>query len=406
MPGTYKTVVVLLLCCASACSAVESPLGNLRQPIYHGTREPQVTTLSTEEVLAIGWLYWLDDSSSNYCTATLIAPRVVATAGHCFDPGDLPSYVSFGVGLYPEMPEATFRVAKIHIHRYVDAALLLLQEDAAARHPYPKPIPISREAPDLLIGQVLETAGYGETHDGSKGRYFARVYFEQLKTWSLMVNGRGQQGLCFGDSGAPLLAPGPRVLAVEAEGDDSCVGEDEMTRLDILADWIEAMVNRSPAAHPCQDLSYLGRCDGNVAEWCDNGRFMQYDCSWEGKGCGYIDGEYGYYCLDEPPRNPCGTLDQLGRCSGTVAEWCHYGEFRQYDCAWEGRTCGKLGEQLGFYCTGRSWPVPGPHVFGSGGCNTLPSAARCSLSWLFLAGLMWLCRSRLRSRRRSEKEWS
>jgi hypothetical protein len=44
-------------------------------------------------------------------------------------------------------------------------------------------------------------------------------------------------------------------------------------------------------------LDYQGRCNGSVAEWCDNGTIRSYDCATDGQGCGYLNDDLGYYCL-------------------------------------------------------------------------------------------------------------
>jgi hypothetical protein len=57
----------------------------------------------------------------------------------------------------------------------------------------------------------------------------------------------------------------------------------------------------------------------------------------------------GANCIEEPV-DPCESLDYLGRCEGSVAEWCDAGEFKRRDCAINGQACGWRGDQLGFYC--------------------------------------------------------
>ncbi len=51
----------------------------------------------------------------------------------------------------------------------------------------------------------------------------------------------------------------------------------------------------------CGDIDYIGKCDGNVVKWCQNGILQEFDCgslgpTWQ---CGwYEDGGY-YWCLDQ-----------------------------------------------------------------------------------------------------------
>lgn len=48
---------------------------------------------------------------------------------------------------------------------------------------------------------------------------------------------------------------------------------------------------------PCGDVDYIGRCVGDIVEWCDNGVLVRRDCFAEdGQSCGYVNDDVGYYC--------------------------------------------------------------------------------------------------------------
>jgi hypothetical protein len=47
---------------------------------------------------------------------------------------------------------------------------------------------------------------------------------------------------------------------------------------------------------PCMGLDYLGRCNGDVAEYCEDGEFKSRDCGASGQRCRWIDDETGYWC--------------------------------------------------------------------------------------------------------------
>lgn len=56
-----------------------------------------------------------------------------------------------------------------------------------------------------------------------------------------------------------------------------------------------------PGPDDCASLGYLGRCDGDVAIWCENGRVVQRDCrAVDGLGCGWVDESIGWYCGGTP----------------------------------------------------------------------------------------------------------
>jgi 3D (Asp-Asp-Asp) domain-containing protein len=146
-----------------------------------------------------------------------------------------------------------------------------------------------------------------------------------------------------------------------------------------------------PVEEPCGSLDYLGRCSGDVAEWCEDGHISSVDCANQNQTCGYVDGSVGYYCMDEdqaspsnaqpdsappPPRavpveEPCGSLDYLGRCSGDFAEWCDDGQISRVDCAGQGQTCGYVDASVGYYCMDENQSSPSNG--GNGGICIDPS---------------------------------
>jgi len=119
----------------------------------------------------------------------------------------------------------------------------------------------------------------------------------------------------------------------------------------------------SPEQSPeggCGDLDYLGRCEGDMARWCDSsGQIQGVDCAGRGQSCGYVDEEVGYYCVDlppvpepeeVPPENGCGDVDYLGECAGDVARWCANGQISTLDCGSQGQVCGYVDDITGYYC--------------------------------------------------------
>ncbi len=310
-----------------ACVQERSDLEQREQAIYHGSRSPQVIELSEGQRLAIGWLFDANlGSEASFCTGTLIASGVVITAGHCIEDKS-PSSLGFGLGLMPETPRSIFQVLHVQDHPREDVALLLLEGEMPLEL---RPIPAATEPPpEALLGQEVEVAGFGQTHDGSEGRYFARVELVSLTESMLEVNGRGQQGLCFGDSGGPVMAEiGGRVLVmgVEHGGDDNCVGHDQLSRLDPLEAWISEVIGGgSPTA--CADLSYQGRCEGEIAVWCGEDDLpVQKDCALDGQTCGYIDENLGYYCETD---ERC----ESAHCDGTWAVRCEEGSLSREHCS-------------------------------------------------------------------------
>lgn len=237
----------LLICCgalALPASCVDpqeaSELASQNQTIFHGTRTPTVVGLSAGQQLAIGYL--ANSDGEPWCSGTLIDRDVVVTAQHCTD-GAGANDLYFGVG-DPRDPKAFFEVQKVSEHGSLDVSILFLRQDAVSVIPELEPIPAIREALDRsMIGQQVEAAGFGATHDGSTGLYFVAVTLYDIDEEYYSVDGNGQRGICFGDSGGPILVQRDgrhaMVAGVESWGDDSCMDQDHLTRLDLVAEWID-----------------------------------------------------------------------------------------------------------------------------------------------------------------------
>jgi hypothetical protein len=379
-------------------------------PVFYGTLEPTELELSPGQILAVGQVTF----SGGSCSGLLIAPRWVLTASHC-TVRERPNSMGFWVGRDPYDADVRLPIEAIHDNPWADQALLELADDAGASLPGIVPIPILTEDLDSSwIDVIAEAAGYGTTEEGTIGtRYFVPEPIVQLFSDMLTIDGQGRHGVCFGDSGGPVMAHASdgsvRVLGNLSNGDASCVGRDNYTRVDVYRDWIEGLVGEAvlsgpsgcrgitswgvcegavarwcfdgelqtvdcslcaetclvdaslggvlcgeplppapPSADPCSDLDYFGRCAGEVAEWCDGGAFRSLDCGSRSQQCEWVSNTLGYYCADRP--DPCDDLDYQGRCSGALVEWCDGGVFRSQDCAATGEICRWIDDDTGYFC--------------------------------------------------------
>ena len=126
---------------------------------------------------------------------------------------------------------------------------------------------------------------------------FAQLPISGIYDTTVSVDGQGERGLCFGDSGGPIIwQPSaddePVVLGMEQWGDPSCVGVDYLTRADLVAEWVDARLDAYPMPgelERCTESRVTATvCEHEQATRCD-GRFIRVDdCAAKGTRCTYL----------------------------------------------------------------------------------------------------------------------
>lgn len=310
--------------------------------IYYGTVAPTFLPLSPGQVLAIG--------TFGGCSGTFINQRWVLTAQHC----GLSVGATFCVGTDPANPDVCFRGDRVENNPDADTTLVHVNADASSRLPELVPIQILTESMDSTwLRRTAEASGYGQNDLGGSGvRAFTAEPIVDIRGNFISIDGEGRHGVCFGDSGGPLMVLASdgtvRVAADLSGGADSCVGIDNFTRVDIQVPWIEAATG--PTIVPggsCGSLTSEGRCVSGQAAWCE-GDVAQTEICAAGESCGWDDAATGYRCIAGD--NPCGGLDTVGACDGSTARWCERGVPKRRDCAPCGDVCQLLPDFDGYGC--------------------------------------------------------
>jgi hypothetical protein len=283
---------------------------------------------------------------------------------------------------------------------YHDVAVLILAEPATTRVPELEPIPVNcSPLPESLEGQAVQHVGYGMTDETSwdlnTRQWWTVEDVVELRPHDIVYRGRGFSGVCYGDSGGPSLWRMPdgvvRTIGTASwiEGEcgrdrehysrtdqscelwedlfEPCDGEtwaghcvsgaavycnegvvvrDDCAARDQRCDEDDRGLMRCMApSDPCGGETYEGRCQGDLAIWCESGRVQGENCRDYRDICGLTSDGLSR-CLPDP----CRGVTQEGRCMAGSAVWCERGQVRVRDCAACDQLCGWSEAHDGFYC--------------------------------------------------------
>jgi secreted trypsin-like serine protease len=160
------------------------------------------------------------------CSGTLIAPRVIATAAHCFV-RPTPGLVVFfgddvaGAGLYRRVIEVQSHPDFDDADNANDVALLLLDSPVAVDPAAAAQQPLTSGA----VGQQLRVVGFGadgtdQTTTGIKRAGTTQISDVGVDRFTTIPDPALS---CEGDSGGPLFDVGGLLVGVTSDGDPACL---------------------------------------------------------------------------------------------------------------------------------------------------------------------------------------
>jgi len=200
-------------------------------------------------------------SRGNFCTGSLIAPKLVLTVAHCVQPGADYKIVEYGADKQPSLQDVKtvavhpgFNMQTMMAHRATaDVALLQLVGPVKGKMPSTLGMP---NIP-IVVGGRFSIAGIGVTvrGDGKSGgtiRVAGLVATGKPGTLQIRLvdpvglGTRDGLGACTGDSGAPVFEDqpsGPAIIGVVSwstgpNGSAGCGGLTGVTPLTLYRDWI------------------------------------------------------------------------------------------------------------------------------------------------------------------------
>jgi hypothetical protein len=208
-----------------------------------------------------------------------------------------------------------------------------------------EPVALYGESEDdaTLVDAPVDIAGFGVDTDGVPvtSLNFLAERIARVDAETVVVDGHGRTGACIGDSGGPMLLRDKTgslaVAGVLSEGAGTCTGEDHYVRADLLRAWVSATDGVTTGSGSCGSVTPVGFCRQGRPIWCEGGTLTSVSCA-AGTACGFSAHAGGYRCV-APQGDACAGVDDLGKCDGDLARVCREGRVDETDCSACGAAC-------------------------------------------------------------------
>jgi hypothetical protein len=281
-----SAMVLALVFGLTACNRESALLQQHQFAVRNGTRTPSLIQDIGSLEHSVVWIHRITSPQEVICSGILMSNRVVLTAGHCIiEPENLAVSRVLSVDPQPHPVRSTLA------HTTLDLAILSLHVDLP--HTVQFPTPTTRIGQEW-IGHTVEAAGFGEDFDlgTDVALRFAELAIVQLSEHTIVVDGFGERGLCFGDSGAPVFSINGQgetvLLAIASHGDTSCLHRDHLIRLASIGDWLYEQIERHNQSDEalCDDQMYPSpQCDGEVRIECRDNQLESIRCNATDRDC-------------------------------------------------------------------------------------------------------------------------
>ncbi len=181
------------------------------------------------------------NSDGAFCTATVVGPRVIITAGHCADTGNNANFKINGKAYVAKMTQSSLFQGQDH-----DISVGITSEDITG-------IQYASVGGKATTGLGITLMGYGCTNPGGGGGNdgvlrMGETVITAFSKFDMVSRKAGGAALCFGDSGGPafLLDRGKHLLlGVNSKGNIQDTNYDTRTDVTESTTFLQTMATQN-----------------------------------------------------------------------------------------------------------------------------------------------------------------